>query len=124
MAAGTDTASATWGAVPTDPNTGFTITQQLASTAIDIVTIKAASSGTGSWLVLANSAGTAQMTITKNAGIGWKVRTTRPTTGLVKGEMFIAFHGSTPKICICTSTAAQTVKQVRARTKTFGRLTA
>jgi hypothetical protein len=62
--------------------------------------------------------------VTKNSGIGWRVRTTRPTTGLVKGEMFLAFHGSSPKICICTSTAAQTVKQVRARTKTFGRLTA
>lgn len=52
------------------------------------------------------------------------IRTTRPTTGLVKGDMFIAFHGSSPKICICTSTAGQTVKQVRAKTKTFGRLTA
>lgn len=124
MAAGTDTASATWGAVPIDPNTGFTITQQLASTAIDIVTVKAASSGTGSWLVLANSAGTAQFSITKNAGIGWKVRTTRPTTGLVKGEMLILFHGSTPKIGICSSTAAQTIKLIRAKTKSFGRLTA
>jgi hypothetical protein len=70
------------------------------------------------------SDGTEYFGITKNYGIQWKVRTTRPTTGLSKGEMFIAFHGSSPKICICTSTAGQTVKQVRAKTKTFGRLTA
>lgn len=124
MAAGTDTASATWGAVPTEPSTGFTITQQTASTAVDLATLKAASSGTGSWLACLDSTGTQRFAITKNAGIAWRVRTTRPTTGLVKGEMFIAFHGSSPKICICTSTAGQTVKQVRAKTKTFGRLTA
>jgi len=71
-----------------------------------------------------DNAGSIQWSVTKNYGVLWKVRTTRPTTGLTKGEMFIAFHGSVPKICICTSTAGQTVKQVRARTKTFGRLTA
>jgi hypothetical protein len=53
-----------------------------------------------------------------------KVITTRPTTALVKGELMVLFHGSTPKIGICSSTAAQTIKLVRLRTKTFGRLTA
>jgi hypothetical protein len=36
----------------------------------------------------------------------------------------LLFHGSTPKLGICSSTAAQTIKLIRARTKTFGRLTA
>jgi hypothetical protein len=156
-------------AVPLLPATGFTIQQQTTSTAVDVATIRAATSGTGDYLVLQNASqterfvvedggnvvitqaaagdvgvkivnastptaspiqvtsndgSTVRFAVTKNYGIGWRVRTTRPTTGLVKGEMFIAFHGSSPKICICTSTAGQTVKQVRARTKTFGRLTA
>lgn len=83
-----------------------------------------ASTPTASAIQVTDNDGTARWSVTKNAGVLWRVRTTRPTTGLTKGEMFIAFHGSSPKICICTSTAAQTVKQVRARTKTFGRLTA
>ena len=53
-----------------------------------------------------------------------QVFTTRPTTGLVKGDFFLLFHGSTPKLGVCTSQAAQTIKMVRLRTKTFGRLTA
>ena len=52
------------------------------------------------------------------------VRTTRPTTGLTKGELFLLFHGSTPKLALCTSTAGQTVKMASLKTKTFGRLTA
>lgn len=110
--------------VPMYPADSAVITQTTASSTYDVLTIRAAASATGSWLVCADSDNTQRFAVTKNAGIAWRVRTTRPTTGLVKGEMFIAFHGSTPKICICTSTAGQTVKQVRARTKTFGRLTA
>lgn len=83
-----------------------------------------ASTPTASAIAVQDNGGANVWQVTKNAGVAWKVRTTRPTTGLVKGEMFVAFHGSSPKICICTSTAAQTVKQVRAKTKTFGRLTA
>ena len=122
MATGTDTFG-THG-VPLLPLTGFTITQRAASTDIDLATLKRGPSSTASWLALQDDDGTQRFAVTKNAGVAWRVRTTRPTTGLVKGEMFIAFHGSSPKICICTSTAAQTVKQVRDRTKTFGRLTA
>jgi hypothetical protein len=120
------TGTATFGThgVPLLPRTGFTITQLAASTDVDLMTLKLGPSSTASWLAMQDSDGTQRFAITKNAGVAWRVRTTRPTTGLVKGEMFIAFHGSSPKICICTSTAAQTVKQVRARTKTFGRLTA
>lgn len=166
MAAGTNTYMGL--AVPLYPADGLKIQQQTSSSAVDILSLQAASSGTGDFLVAANSSGTerfvvedggnvvitqaaagdiglrllrastptasaisvsdnggtSQWAVSKNYGILWKVRTTRPTTGLTKGEMFIAFHGSSPKICICTSTAGQTVKQVRARTKTFGRLTA
>ena len=50
--------------------------------------------------------------------------TTKPTTGLTKGELLLLFHGSTPKIAVCTSTAGQTLKMIRLKTKTLGRLTA
>lgn len=58
------------------------------------------------------------------SSVYFPIRTTRPTTGLTKGEMFLLFHGSTPKIGVCTSTVGQTIKLIRLRTKTFGRLTA
>ena len=53
-----------------------------------------------------------------------RVFTTRPTTGLTKGELMLLFHNSTPKIGVCISTAGQAIKLVRLKTKTFGRLTA
>lgn len=71
-----------------------------------------------------DNGGTVQTAITKNYAYLMKVRTTRPTTGLTKGELMLLFHGSTPKIGVCTSTAAKTIKMIRLRTKTFGRLTA
>jgi len=58
------------------------------------------------------------------ASIRLTVYTTRPTTGLVKGDLMLLFHGSTPKLGICSSQAAQTIKLIRFKTKTFGRLTA
>jgi hypothetical protein len=58
----------------------------------------------------------AQLTLT--------IFTTRPTTGLIKGDLLLLMHTSTPKIGVCTSTAAQTIKLIRLKTKTFGRLTA
>ena len=36
--------------------------------------------------------------------------TTGPTTGLSKGDFMLLFHNSTPKLGVCTSTAAQTIK--------------
>lgn len=47
-----------------------------------------------------------------------------PTTELIKGDFFIGFNGSVPRIGICSSTAAQTVKYIRTRSKTFGSATA
>lgn len=56
--------------------------------------------------------------------ISLTVLTTKPTTGLTKGELMLLFHGSMPKLGVCTSTGAQTIKMIRLRTKTLGRGTA
>jgi len=74
--------------------------------------------------IYANDGTTSRFAITKNHGILPRIRTTRPTTGLTKGEMLLLFHGSTPKIGVCISTAGQQIKLIRLKTKTFGRLTA
>jgi hypothetical protein len=103
---------------------GNAVITQTAAGDVGLKILRASTPTASAIQVTSNDGSTVRWAVTKNSGIGWRVRTTRPTTGLVKGEMFLAFHGSSPKICICTSTAAQTVKQVRARTKTFGRLTA
>lgn len=109
--------------LPMYPATGTTITQTTSSSAVDILTIRAAASGTGSFLAVQESDGTQRFAITKNAGLAFRARTTRPTTGLVKGEMMVIFHGSKPYVGICSSTAGQQIKLVRAKTKTFGRST-
>lgn len=67
---------------------------------------------------------TKQFAITKNYGLLCRIFTTRPTTGLTKGELLLLFHGSTPKLGVCISTVGQAIKMVRLKTKTFGRLTA
>jgi hypothetical protein len=67
---------------------------------------------------------TKQFAVTANYNILPRVYTTRPTTGLTKGELMVLFHGSTPKIGICSSTATKAIKLIRLRTKSFGRLTA
>lgn len=54
---------------------------------------------------------------------GIKVRpgytTAALTTGLIKGDLFVGFSGSAPRIGICSSTAAQTVKYIRLRSASF-----
>jgi hypothetical protein len=90
----------------------------------DMLTFTGAPSQTGDFLVAQDSARSQVFALTAEGRMEMKVFTTRPTTGLVKGELMVLFHGSTPKIGICSSTAAQTIKLVRLRTKTFGRLTA
>jgi len=67
---------------------------------------------------------TKQWVITKNYNMLSRVYTTRPTTGLTKGELMVLFHNSVPKLGVCISTAGQQIKLIRLRTKTFGRLTA
>ena len=75
-------------------------------------------------LSVKNTSGTEVFAVGKLGNLLPQLYTTRPTTGLVKGELMLLFHGSTPKLGVCISTAAQTIKMVRLRTKTFGRLTA
>jgi hypothetical protein len=65
MAAGNDTFG-THG-VPLFPATGSTMKQQTASTAVDILTIQAAASGTGDFLVLRNSSET-ELFVINSAG--------------------------------------------------------
>jgi hypothetical protein len=74
--------------------------------------------------VYANDAATIRWAITKNHGMLLRYRTTKPSTGLTKGEMLLMFHNSTPRLAVCTSTAGDTLKMIRLRTKTLGRLTA
>lgn len=59
-----------------------------------------------------------------NTDIPLRYYTTKPTTGLTKGDLFLLFHGSMPKLAVCSSTAGQTVKMIRLSTKTIGRGTA
>jgi hypothetical protein len=49
--------------------------------------------------------------------------TTKPSTGLTKGELMIIWHGSIPRIAICTSTGGDILKYRALKTKTLGRLT-
>jgi hypothetical protein len=74
--------------------------------------------------VYSNDGSTVRFAVTKNHGVLLRVRTTKPTTGLTKGELLLLFHGSTPKLAVCTSTAGDTLKMIRLKTKTLGRLTA
>lgn len=55
--------------VPLTPATGFEIKQQTASTAVDIATLTAASSGTGDFLVLQTSGGTERFVVEDGGNI-------------------------------------------------------
>lgn len=98
------------------------IVQQTGAT--DILTIEGGDGQTGDFIVCRSSTETQKLAVTAEGRLEMTVFTTRPTTGLVKGELMLLFHGSTPKIGVCTSTAGQTIKLIRLKTKTFGRLTA
>jgi len=98
------------------------IEQQTAAT--DILTITGASGQTGKFLVCENSSGSELFGVGAAGRVQLKVLTTRPTTGLTKGELMLLFHGSLPKLGVCTSTAANTIKLIRLKTKTLGRVTA
>ena len=49
--------------------------------------------------------------------------TAAPTTGLTKGDVFIGFQGSVPRIGIVMSTAAQKIKYIRTRSASFASAT-
>lgn len=118
MAAGTDTYEGL--AVPLYGD--FTITGRTAAT--DLMTLKQTAAPTGKALNITDSAGATIFGITNLGRVLMKVFTTRPTTGLTKGELMVLFHTSTPKLGICYSAAANGIKLIRLKTKSFGRLTA
>jgi len=103
---------------------GNIVMTQKAAGDIGLKIVRLSTPTTHALQVTRNDGSTNDFAITKNGGVLQRIRTTRPTTGLTKGEMFLLFHGSTPKIGVCTSTAGQQIKLIRLRTKTFGRLTA
>ncbi len=79
---------------------------------------------TGNFLSFLNSGGTVLASVTGNANLQLRVYTTKPTTGLAKGELYCLFHGSRPYLAVCTSSATSAARMIRLRTKTNGRLTA
>ncbi len=98
------------------------ITQKNAAN--DILTVTGASGQTGSFLVAMDNSGAKHFGVNAQGGVQLKIWTTKPTTGMTKGELYLLFHGSTPKLGVCISTAGQKIKMIRLKTKTFGRLTA
>lgn len=100
----------------------FTITQSTGAT--DIMTIEGGDGQTGDFIVARTSSGTERFAVTAQGRLQLRMFTTKPTTGLAKGELMLLFHGSSPKLGVCTSTAGNTIKMIRLKTKTLGRLTA
>lgn len=129
------------------PLYGESNVQQIVD-ANDILTLTKSSGSTGDYLVLRTAGGGEQfvfddngnlqllgaaaggsggggITLAGNSFLKFSVPlTTRPTTGLDKGDLMLLFHGSRPIVGICSSSAANTIKMIRLRSKTFGRLTA
>ena len=104
---------------------GNAVMTQKAAGDVGVKILRASSPTAHAIKVADNGDGTTkQWAITKNYNALCRVYTTRPTTGLTKGELMLLFHGSTPKLGVCISTAGQAIKMVRLKTKTFGRLTA
>ena len=98
----------------------FTITQQTGAT--DIMTIEGGDGQTGDFIVARTPSGTERFAVTAHGALQLRIFTTKPTTGLTKGELILLFHGSSPKLAVCTSTAGDTLKMIRLKTKTLGRL--
>lgn len=99
------------------------IKQVVAAT--DIITLTAASGATGDFLVAQTVGGgevfvvdaDGDMKVTKLTIGAVNAPTTAPTTGLTKGELFLAWASATkPVLGMCTSQATQKVKYTRAFT--------
>ena len=89
--------------------------------ATDVLTITKITGGTGDVLVIRESDLTTERFVVRPKGYlshGTTI-TTAPTTGLLKGDWFIGFNGSVPRLGVCSSTAAQTIKYIRTRSKSF-----
>lgn len=101
---------------------GNVVVTQAAASDIGVKLVQASTPTASALAVYANDGSTSRFEVTKNHGLLLRIRTTKPTTGLTKGELLLLFHGSSPKLAVCTSTAAKTLKMIRLKTKTFGRL--
>lgn len=103
---------------------GNVVITQKAAADVGVKIVQYSGPTTHALQVTSNDGSTTRFAVTKNHGVLFRTRTTKPTTGLTKGEVFLLFHGSRPVLAVCSSTAANTVKYVtRKITKTLGRLT-
>ena len=118
MAAGTDTYEGL--AVPLYGD--FTITSRTAAT--DVITVVQQATPTGNVMTVKTSTGTQVYALSANGNPVLRRYTTKPTTGLTKGELILLFHGSRPILGVCYTTATSNQKLVRLKTKTLGRITA
>lgn len=99
------------------------VTQEAAGT-VGLKILRASGPTSHAIKVADNGDGTTkQWAITKNYGMLMRIFTTKPTTGLTKGEVILLMHTSTPKLGVVFNTS-NGIKFIRLKTKTFGRLTA
>lgn len=98
------------------------IKQQTAAT--DILTITGATSQSGDFITCQNVSGTDKFAVRDDGKLLLSMFTTKPTTGMVKGELMLLFHNDNPKLGVCWSLATQAVIMVPLSTATLGRLTA
>jgi hypothetical protein len=104
---------------------GNAVMTQKAAGDIGLKILRASTPTTHAIKVADNGDGTTkQWAITKNYNPLLRIFTTKPTTGLTKGEMMLLLHGSRPCLGVCYSTAVNGIRLIRLRTKTLGRLTA
>lgn len=113
MAVGKDTYASL--AVPL--NGDFEMKQRTAAT--DVMTMTGASGQTGDFIVARNSSNVEQFYVKPDGKIYSKPATTAPTTGLVRGEMFVCLDGDVPSIGICYSTGAQLCRYILSTTLSF-----
>lgn len=103
---------------------GNVVVTQAAAADIGLKIVQASTPTADVIAVYSNDGTTQRFGITKNHGLRLRIRTTKPTTGLTKGEMFLLMHNTNPKIGVCSSTATQKIKLIRLKTATLGRMTA
>lgn len=57
-----------------------------------------------------------------DGSLNLKYYTTKPTTGITKGDLLLLFHGSRPILGVCTSSGGKQIKMVTLKNTTVGRL--
>ncbi len=97
----------------------------------DLLTLTGVTGNSGSFFVIQDNSGTDIFKVESSGDVSMPAGnylnmglvTSAPTTGLTKGDLFIAFTVSTPKIGICYSTAANSIRYMATRSKSFASLT-